>query len=370
MPDNAVLGTVIGLAFLFFLFSMLCSAVVEFIANLVNKRPKFLLRGLSDLLDTPAGAEDPPNPKSVETLWNRFRAVRDNIKAERLLYRLALASGAGTNAKDAEGSTEDSDTKTAAAKAKTAVEARTRNASRWTLELMTHPLVTPSRQSGMGGQQTRNPSYLSSKTFAAALIDLIDPDAKGSTTLATIRRRVSSTDTPVPSERALLSLLNAADDNLATFRTSLEGWYDGQMDRINGSYKRWTKRWAIVIGLSVALVLQVDAIAVGTQLYTEGPLRQAVVAAATNNTLCEQNQSPQETRDCVTRELASLHTGAGLPIGWDSVTTPTDPRGWLIKVFGWVLTAMAASLGAPFWFDALSRLGSLRNAGTKPASTT
>lgn len=357
MPDNAVLGTVIGLAFLFFLFSMLCSAVVEFIANLVNKRPKFLLRGLSDLLDTPSGTKDLPNPKSIKTLWNRFSAVRGNIKDERLLYRLALSSGAGTNAGDAGTSTKDAGTQPG-------------NPPTWTLALMRHPLVTPSRQSGMGGQQTRNPSYLSSKTFAAALIDLLDPDAKGSTTLATIRRRVSSTDITVPSERALLSLLNAADDNLATFRTSLEGWYDDQMDRINGSYKRWTKRWAIVIGLSVALILQVDAIAVGTHLYTESPLRQAVVVAATNNTLCEQNQSPQETRDCVTRELASLHTSASLPIGWDSATTPTDPRGWLIKVFGWVLTALAASLGAPFWFDALSRLGSLRNAGTKPASTT
>jgi len=31
--------------------------------------------------------------------------------------------------------------------------------------------------------------------------------------------------------------------------------------------------------------------------------------------------------------------------------------------------AFAVSFGAPFWFEALSKLGSLRNTGTKPATT-
>jgi len=39
------------------------------------------------------------------------------------------------------------------------------------------------------------------------------------------------------------------------------------------------------------------------------------------------------------------------------------------KLFGLLLTTAAASLGAPFWFDQLNRLGSLRNVGTKPSST-
>jgi hypothetical protein len=40
---------------------------------------------------------------------------------------------------------------------------------------------------------------------------------------------------------------------------------------------------------------------------------------------------------------------------------------WIV-VAGWVISALAASLGAPFWFDAISRLVSLRGAGTSPGA--
>lgn len=37
------------------------------------------------------------------------------------------------------------------------------------------------------------------------------------------------------------------------------------------------------------------------------------------------------------------------------------------RVFGWVLTAAFTTLGAPFWFDLLGRLVSVRGNGNKPA---
>ena len=39
---------------------------------------------------------------------------------------------------------------------------------------------------------------------------------------------------------------------------------------------------------------------------------------------------------------------------------------FLPLIFGWFLTALAASLGAPFWFDTLSRVVNIRNAGRPP----
>ncbi|MCW2525306.1 MAG: hypothetical protein JWM76_166, partial [Pseudonocardiales bacterium] len=46
-------------------------------------------------------------------------------------------------------------------------------------------------------------------------------------------------------------------------------------------------------------------------------------------------------------------------------------NGWdvILKIVGWLVTAFAVSFGAPFWFEALSKLGNLRNTGTKPGST-
>ena len=35
-------------------------------------------------------------------------------------------------------------------------------------------------------------------------------------------------------------------------------------------------------------------------------------------------------------------------------------------LLGLALTTLAASFGAPFWFDTIGRLASLRNTGTRP----
>ena len=39
---------------------------------------------------------------------------------------------------------------------------------------------------------------------------------------------------------------------------------------------------------------------------------------------------------------------------------------WLAHLMGWFLTAAAVSLGAPFWFDQLSRVAKLRGTGRRP----
>ena len=62
-----------------------------------------------------------------------------------------------------------------------------------------------------------------------------------------------------------------------------------------------------------------------------------------------------------------------LPVGWSSQrfaeVRTMDIWQVVTKLFGLLLTTAAASLGAPFLFDQLNRLGSLRNVGTKPSST-
>ena len=51
MTDSAVLSTVLGLVFLFYALALLCSGLVEMIANWVKKRAKYLLRGIRELID-------------------------------------------------------------------------------------------------------------------------------------------------------------------------------------------------------------------------------------------------------------------------------------------------------------------------------
>ena len=112
----------------------------------------------------------------------------------------------------------------------------------------------------------------------------------------------------------------------------------------------------------------VDALAIGSSLYADAPLRAAVVASATNDALCESGGTLEETRECVRTTLDGLGANHELPVGWTEATTPDDVGAWALKAAGIGLTAFAVTFGAPFWFDALNKLGSLRNTGAKPGT--
>jgi hypothetical protein len=66
-----------------------------------------------------------------------------------------------------------------------------------------------------------------------------------------------------------------------------------------------------------------------------------------------------------TTALKDLH----LPVGWDdarlSFSRPKTQNEWFKNVIfpwvGWILTALAASLGAPFWFDVLNKVMVIRS---------
>jgi hypothetical protein len=98
----------------------------------------------------------------------------------------------------------------------------------------------------------------------------------------------------------------------------------------------------------------------------------------------------QPTADDQFDALRTKIGGLGLPIGWrgcgepsasDASLDPATPLIWcdrdrrpLTKILmglwpmllGWLITAAAMSLGAPFWFDTLKRFVSIRSAGKAP----
>ena len=61
-----------------------------------------------------------------------------------------------------------------------------------------------------------------------------------------------------------------------------------------------------------------------------------------------------------------------LPIGWQNFPeegTSISFATVLAKVVGLILTSLAVSLGAPFWFDLLSKFMNVRGTGQSPPGT-
>lgn len=431
MSISAVLGTVIGLVFVFALAALFCSAVAESISNLIQKRARYLLTGLRSMLDEEASKFAAPrtgaNAPSADDLHDMTRGmgqeVSRNQAAAATKSMLAAATDAAAQAAEAQSRVdatspdpmaleEAADAQTRADAAVLAAQERTDPRGRirqainatsgetpaqpgdLTAALFAHPLISSlqtrrvlptslSRQ--RSNRVIRNPQYIPSKLFAQALMDTLLPDVRSGSSskdvLTDIKKSVEKLPKGFPGRDSVNALLVQAGDNLSTFQKSLEDWYDAQMGRISGWYKRWTKVVLGVIGLLLAIIVNVDAVRIAHTLYVHEPVRQAIVAQATQDQECAAMTDPDEQRSCVENLVASLDD-SGLPLWypagcsfpelsndcwkWADGDKP-DGRMFIVKLLGWVLTAFAVSFGAPFWFDALSKLGSLRTAGPKPS---
>jgi hypothetical protein len=175
------------------------------------------------------------------------------------------------------------------------------------------------------------------------------------------------------------------------FRHNLEAWFNDAMDRVGGWYKRWTQRVLLILATLLVLASNADTVMLVQQLSANHALRTSLVAAAQEavKTLPPPNGAEAGTpkpdsgakRDdtgiqYVLRQAQSLQ----LPVGWS--LDPKDPRyfqspefsldfaGWsFYKLFGLLISILAISMGAPFWFDTLSKFVNLRGAGTPPGET-
>ena len=177
--------------------------------------------------------------------------------------------------------------------------------------------------------------------------------------------------------QALLTLVNASGNDIGEVRKNIQDWFDSSMDRVSGWYKRRVQWITLVLGLVVAVAVNADTIAIGTRLSHDVAMRDSLVAAAQEYAkdgsaqptsqnaaqieACEDAENSPECR--VAKNLIEIRK-LGLPIGWDKndpTLFPVTPGGWLTKGLGWLLTAFAVTLGAPFWFDILNKFIVIRS---------
>jgi hypothetical protein len=251
------------------------------------------------------------------------------------------------------------------------------------------PTITADRQAGSRWSQLRSlPSYISARSFAAAVIDLLAPDGSGQTTMDVIKKNVDALPaTMSPFKPSLQALLKTAGDDVSQFRTAVERWYDDHMDRVSGWYKRYVGKITLMIGAILVVLLNINALTIGRTLYTQSTVSTAVSAVAAKSTNCSAGQSPQDCLSQLQGQLSAAAT-AGLPIGWGTVRDCAEPKAqcsWLdqrgifsrhgssawqfvLVLIGFAIMIIALLPGSQFWFGLLSKLGSLRATGPKPAA--
>ncbi|MCK4472813.1 MAG: hypothetical protein KAW49_13615 [Anaerolineae bacterium] len=106
--------------------------------------------------------------------------------------------------------------------------------------------------------------------------------------------------------------------SLAAFRTNVETWFNDTMDRLSGWYKRKAQWTGFVFGFVLAIVLNVDSIAVITTLWREPTTRAVLVAQAEAlKEVPEVEGKPSEEMEKLNEQLEALN----LPVGWTVLET-------------------------------------------------
>jgi len=310
MFGSGVLEVAIGLALVYLLLSLACTVVNEWIAGVVGLRASNLEAGIRSLFN--------------EGALNEHKLLADALYEHGLVQSL------------------------------------------YRQDWLDRVLKRPGR-----------PSYIPARTFAIALLDILVPaDANGSKDIAALRSVVSKLPESKARE-ALLALLGHVQGDMGNARTAVEAWYNDAMDRVAGWYKRKSQMILVCLAVIVACTSNTDSILVARTLWGNPELRASTAAAAqayvgggSSGQGGQTNSQP--TADEQVKKVKDINEklqGLQLPIGWPggeesgeySRRFPGDAFHVFFRLMGWFFTAIALSLGAPFWFDLLNKFMVVRS---------
>lgn len=327
MFGSKALEVAIGVIFVYILVSIICSAVREGIEAWTKTRAAYLEHGIRELL------HDEKATGLARQLFNH--PLIDG-----------LYSGSYKPGKSAEKSAEEP--------AKGAAKSSAR----------------PAMFAGGGNL----PSYIPARNFAVALLDIaargpttdaVSSDPRGpAISLESVRTNIKNLANPHV-QRVLLTALDTAQGDLNRVQAALEAWYNSAMDRVSGWYKRATHWIIFCIGVAVAVGLNVNTITIADYLYRNDAARAALVARA--ESAAKDTSITHRDYTAARQALDSLSLPIGWSAGWgaprrgDEVGAEGAWNEVIAPILGWLLTALAATLGAPFWFDVLNKVMVIRS---------
>jgi hypothetical protein len=406
MFGSMVLEVAIGVIFVYLLLSLIITAITELISGWLKWRSQNLWNGIRNLVDSGQAAEwaaklyDHPliqglSPAQKQNKPSAATAVADTAGkvtgpsyipsrtfAVTLLEVLKDSDPAGILAIKALNRAVDAAPETAS----------TSDLKSWLLNE-----VKGLGDDGAGGALKRDV-----KTFTDRIPDTVSlADAKKAAAAYLGKlpdRWLEMTIENLPDsklKKSLAALLDESHRDLESFKKHIEVWFNSSMERVSGWYKRKTQLVQVLLAVAVTVVINVDSVLVVNALSQNQALRDAVVAQAqafAKTQPAPRTAQPDPKAADTIGHLSTQLSRLDLPVGWvlpgqraysqDDQDFRVWPGWWSHGRFqdwaafwwqtvrfhflGWLLTAFAISLGAPFWFDMLNKVINIRASGKAP----
>jgi hypothetical protein len=254
------------------------------------------------------------------------------------------------------------------------------------------------------------PSYLNSETFAKITKDILPDLHLGKGKELSFDERLEL----LPEGELKAAIFTYMQDKTKPLDSILANWFDETMDRVTGLYKRIIQRNIFFVGLVVVIAFNVDSVSLFKKLSRDKKARETVVNQAIafmegnkdfdsilskrraivlldsikvndtanwkkivesvlqqeSDSLYKEYKEKQHVVDSLLKvDIAQLNNALG--IGWQNFSLYDDKKniywfGILTMLLGWIITGLAITLGAPFWFDLLKKLIQIRGSGSRP----
>ncbi len=246
------------------------------------------------------------------------------------------------------------------------------------------------------------PSYVPAWTLVQGLLDSASRTrGQALSTYEDIKAAVDGLPDRSPIKVALTDLLARADGRIDALKPLVDEWFKTFETQVSAWYRQKTQVVLVGLSLLVAVMANLDTVAMVRALSTDTRLRETLVAkalevsdkdninamldtaglAAAKQALAAAQAASKPDEKAIATLQAEVDkerrkvfeasstlmedvTSTGLPLGWRGVNTDHwSPTDWLTKVIGLLLSGLALSLGAPFWFDMLQKVAAMRSVG-------
>lgn len=411
MFGSSILEVAIGLVFIYLLLSLICSAANEVIASVINKRGKHLLEGIKHLLSDgrfkglaqqvythglvasisrDAIVPDKPNRLPSYVAANTFALALIDILAARgaadswKALMDARSKEFEKSKADLDARTNDAELREKFKTAEAALEKPKEMLRKAAAADEAHAEAERAAQAVTGHNDCKHLRVAAEKLDAALAIGR-SLAAELPLPLAAVQKAAEKL--PEGNAKACLLVLIeksrreaasitdqilCAERQVNTLQENIEIWFNDSMDRVSGWYKRWAQTVLLALAAVAVVAANADTIMLAKRFSRDAVLRASVVAMAEK--AARENTRAADGQTQTGPDLIKASYELALPLGWipapddryKSDQVPETLPGWLIKLLGLVVSVCAVSLGAPFWFDTLSKFVNIRGSGAPP----
>lgn len=326
------LEVAIGLSVMFFIIALAASSIVEFVGTLFKLREKGLERTISKMLGAPDIVE-----KKVDDAEKKVDADKESVNVAGEFF--------------------SSSTIVALKEAETA----------WTIlggpKKSTRLLLSKWRIA----TKRMSPARIPARAFADVVVDVLTKEGRK---ILTKEGKEAGPDLfdrlPCDLQGVLRPMLDETENDLVALKAKLEQWFDDSMRGMTEMYKLWAKKLLFIVSLVLAGILNASVFHVADKLWSDPTTRVAVVQVV--DELVKGSADKPPTVELVAKMVKQITESdtVQIPLGWDGIDFPVT--WWVLSIVGWLATALLATLGAPFWYDAMLQLSSRRKL-TAPLAT-